>query len=143
RLPDMFGTVEIVEVVHAQIAELNAVRDTLLDQRGRNRRHQYLTTVPDSPQPSTMIYRWTIIVTGAQLGLAGVKGDSHAEWLGEWPILLLECPLDVARCDDCIRSAQEDCEPAVALSSGPHDSTAMLGYQAFDQLVMPPHCVAH
>src|ERR671925_135832 len=87
-------------------------------------------------QTRAVVDRRPVIVVEAEIRLAGMESDAHAQGIGQRPTLAREGALYRARRGDSIACLREHCEPTVALAAWPDDTPVVLGDEVFDQCIV-------
>src|ERR1700674_916117 len=99
-----------------QVAQADAVRQTVCDKLFCGPRNQNLATVRRRHETRAAVERSTHVVTGSQLSLATVDRDPHAHVDTCRPVLALQRTLGIERTSDRVTRLSEHGQHAVALA---------------------------
>ena len=116
HLPDPLRPINILQPVHAEIAQRHTSRQVVLHQHARRVRKQHLAAVSDRTHPRRPMHREADVALACGGRLAGVDPDPYPNLHPVRPGLGGERPLDRDRRRDRVRGAAEGHEERIALS---------------------------
>src|SRR5690349_14222442 len=117
----MLGPLEVLEAVLSEISQFDTGREGFAYQVERDTGEEGLAAVGHGAKPGATVDGGTIVITVAQVGLAGVEGGSHANRGRRRPGLGVKSLLQGGSTRYGIGGPPEYREPAVTLTAWAHD----------------------
>ena len=115
ELEELFGAIEVLEPVLAEVPERDVARQLVGDQLARGARDQHLSAVAGRADPRGAMDVQADVVIVSDLGLAGVDADPHADVDTLGPALGRQRPLRAHRGGDRVARPREGDEERIAL----------------------------
>jgi len=143
ELPDMLGLIEVLELMHSQIAQRGWRRQCLAHEVGGESGEENLAAMCDAAQSSAVVHGRAVVVVQAQLGFTGVQRHSDAQERWERPRFECQAELNCTRACGGVGCAREHGKAAVALAARADHLAAMLCHKVFDERVVARQRFTH